>query len=83
MNSSELYKEAYALHYKDDDYEGALEKYKEIQILHPDSEEASWATSQIENINKASAMEQRRVKSDERSCEKNLPEKKRKSLPSN
>lgn len=80
MNSTELYKEAYDLQYKDGDYEGALETYKKLQLLYPDSEEAIWAKSQIENINKDLAMKQRKTKFDERSVENNLTIRKEKDF---
>ena len=50
MNSSELYKIAYSLHYDNNEYDAAIEKYSELLSKFPDSQEAAWAKTQIENI---------------------------------
>lgn len=57
MDSSELYKTAYSLHYNDNEYDVAIEKYQELIDKFPDSKEASWAKTQIGNIGNLTPLE--------------------------
>ena len=52
MDSKELYKIAYNLHYSDFNIEKALELCKQIIQDYPDTNEAGYSKAQIENINK-------------------------------
>lgn len=54
MESSELYQAAYSLHYEKDDYDAAVAKYNEVIGQFPDSQEAGWAKTQLQNIDKMS-----------------------------
>ena len=44
------YAEAYRKHYSDKDLHAALQSYKEVVISYPDSKEAGYCRSQIQNI---------------------------------
>lgn len=48
--AEKLYKRAYEMHYTDKDYEGAVALYREVIERFPNSKEAGYAASQIENI---------------------------------
>ncbi|TEB12894.1 hypothetical protein Psfp_03632 [Pelotomaculum sp. FP] len=50
MNPSELYKQAYNLHYKEGKSEEALTLYNQILNEFPSSKEATYSKSQISNI---------------------------------
>ena len=54
MESQESYKQAYALHYKTGDTEKASTLYQEILAKFPNTKEASYARTQLENIAKDS-----------------------------
>ena len=57
MNSKELYKTAYDLHYKFFNLDEAIKEYQQIIDEFPDSPEASYAKTQIANIQKMSEAE--------------------------
>ena len=48
--AGEQYAAAYAAHYETKDLRVALELYMEILAAHPDSQEAGYSRSQIQNI---------------------------------
>ena len=51
--SEQLYQRAYSVHYDDRDFEAALSLYREVIATFPDSVEAGYSRSQIENIEKS------------------------------
>jgi tetratricopeptide (TPR) repeat protein len=51
MDSTTLYDKAHKLHYSDANYDEALILYEEIIEKYPDSADAKYAKTQIENIN--------------------------------
>ncbi len=53
MTSAELYKQAYDSHYKAKDLDAAEAGYEQVLEEYPDSPEAGYAKSQLENIEKA------------------------------
>lgn len=53
MSSSELYKQAYDLHYGDGDLEAAGAAYQQVIDAYPTSPEANYAKTQLQNIEKA------------------------------
>ena len=62
MDSEELYDKARRLHYSDTYYDEALNLYKEIIEKYPDSIDAKYAKTQIENIEKMGAVEKQKYK---------------------
>ena len=62
MDSKELYKKAYNLHYSKSDFSKAIELYQEIIKDFPESEEAGYSKNQIENIENMSNLEKEKLK---------------------
>jgi outer membrane protein assembly factor BamD (BamD/ComL family) len=62
MDSPELYKLAYSLHYEKDEFDAAKEKYNELLEKFPNSQEAGWARTQIENINNMTPWDKAKAK---------------------
>ena len=56
-NSQELYKEAYNFHYSFHDFSKAIELYKRVIEQFPESAEARYSRTQIENIENMSEIE--------------------------
>lgn len=50
LTSEELYEKAYGLHYKAKNFEEAYRTYKQILDMYPDSKEAGYAASQLQNL---------------------------------
>lgn len=60
VNSKELYKQAYDYHYNTNEFSKALELYKQIISQFPESPEAGYSETQIENIENMSETEKTR-----------------------
>ena len=75
MLAHELYRKAYDAHYDDGDYDKAIEGYKQIIELYPDSAEADFAKKKL-----PSAELEKKWKRGGRKEEKELPSVERKPL---
>lgn len=75
MDSKELYKKAYNLHYSELNYSKALEIYKKIIKEFPESKEADYSKQQIEHITNRSLVEKNRHKKTKITENKELSDK--------
>jgi tetratricopeptide (TPR) repeat protein len=62
LDSKELYQKAYDLHYKNNQFNKALELYDKIIKEYPESDESKYAQTQIENIKNMSNFDRQRLK---------------------
>lgn len=56
-DSKALYKEAYRLHYEERDLSGAYGFYQQVVEMHPDTPEATYARTQLENLAKEAGLD--------------------------